>query len=87
MCQNGKIAITTIAKNACLYIIIAFVSIVVQVAKTLISHIIISNIIIKLLTIVIQGMTYVNSQRQTNVTVDLCTLTEGARWHLTEIGY
>lgn len=35
MCQNGKIAITTIAKNACLYIIIAFVSIVVQVAKTL----------------------------------------------------
>ena len=79
--DDGEVAVATILEDVGLYVVIALMGIVVQVAQALFRHVVVADVVLQRATILFQRVADIGGQRHTDVTVSLALVVKQRDGH------
>ena len=85
--DDGEVGLATILEDAGLYVVIAFLGIVVQVGEAPLRHVVDVDVLSQRRTVLLQRVTDTGGQRQTDVAVGSGLLVQHVLWHGLKTGY
>ena len=84
--DDGEIAVATVLEDVGLYVVIALLGIVVQVAKALLRHVVVADIVLQGGTVLLQRVADVGGQRHTDVAVGFALVIQQGDGHRLQRG-
>ena len=79
--DDGEIAVATVLEDVGLYVAIALVGIVVQIAQALLRHVVVADIVFQRGAVLLQRVADVGSQRHADVAVSLALVVQQVNRH------
>ena len=82
--QHLEVGVAAVLEDACLYVVVSFLCVVVKVAQTVLGGIVIFNVFGQLGTTLLQLVAYAGGQNEADLTVLERFLAQDGGWHLLE---